>query len=132
MNSFLKNKNVLVTGGTGFLGGWLIKKLIQLKAKVTVIIRDYEPRSMLFLEKLNEKVHIVYGDLTDYNIVERALNEEEIEIVFHLAAQTQVTISNHSPISTFESNIKGTWIILEAIRLYRKIIISGINLRAKR
>lgn len=68
------------------------------------------------LNEIIDKVSIVHGDVEDLNLIERALNEYEIDTVFHLAAQTIVGTGNRSPISTFETNIKGTWNILEASR----------------
>lgn len=115
------NKNVLVTGCTGFLGSWLTEELVNLKANVVGLIRDYVPRSRIYREGLINKINVVSGSLEDYNVIERALNEYEIEVVFHLAAQTIVPIANNNPLSTFESNIKGTWVLLEACRRNKKI-----------
>ena len=74
------------------------------------------PKSNLNWSGFNNKINIVRGDLNDYFLLERVLNEYEIDTVFHLAAQTIVTIANRNPISTFETNIKGTWNLLEACR----------------
>jgi len=116
IDSFWNLKNVLVTGGSGFLGSYIIEKLIAKNANVIAIIRDQIPNSRLFYENLNKNITIVQGDITDYRLIERTLNEYEIEIVFHLAAQTIVQIANRAPISTFDSNIKGSWNIFEASR----------------
>jgi CDP-glucose 4,6-dehydratase len=113
---FWNDKNVFITGCTGLLGSWLTKVLVERGANVTGLIRDQVPKSNLNWSGFNNKINIVRGDLEDYFLLERTLNEYEIDTVFHLAAQTIVTIANRNPISTFEANIKGTWNILEACR----------------
>src|SRR4030042_6448139 len=122
------NKNVFVTGCTGLLGSWLAEELISLGANVIGLERDHVPQSRLYREALIDKITVVYGNLEDYHIVERTLNEDEVEIVFHSAAQTIVPIANKNPLSTFESNIKGTWVLLEACRRnerVKKIIVAS-------
>lgn len=111
-----KNRNVFVTGADGFIGAWLAKRLVEEKANVIVLIRDIKQQATYKLLNLEKKVTQVQGDLTDYNLMARLLNEYSIDSCFHLAAQALVQIANRSPISTFESNIKGTWNILEACR----------------
>ncbi len=111
-----KDKNVFVTGGNGFLGSWLVADLVKKGANVTCLIRDKIADSNLQKLGLMDKVNIVSGIIEDYRTVERALNEFEIEVVFHIAAQAIVGIANKSPMSTFETNIKGTWNVLEACR----------------
>jgi len=113
---FWNEKNVFITGCTGLLGSWLTKALVERGANVTGLIRDQVPKSNLNWSGFNNKINTVRGDLNDYFLLERILNEYEIDTVFHLAAQTIVTIANRNPISTFDSNIKGTWNILEACR----------------
>ncbi|MCX6815408.1 MAG: GDP-mannose 4,6-dehydratase [Candidatus Aenigmarchaeota archaeon] len=109
-------KNVFVTGSSGFLGAWVTEKLIGQGANVVTLLRDDVARSYFHLEGLDKKVTTVRGSLEDYLLVERILNEYEIETCFHLAAQTIVGTANRSPLSTFESNIRGTWNVLEAAR----------------
>jgi CDP-glucose 4,6-dehydratase len=111
-----KDKNVFITGCTGLLGSWLTKALVEKKANVVGLIRDMVPQSNLNWSGFNEKITTVRGSLEDYFLLERVLNEYEIDSVFHLGAQTIVTIANRNPISTFDTNIKGTWNILEACR----------------
>ena len=114
--NFWEDKNVFITGCTGLLGSWLTKALVERGANVTGLIRDLVPKSNLNWSGFDNKINIVRGNLEDYFLLERSLNEYEIDTVFHLAAQTIVTIANRNPISTFEANIKGTWNILEACR----------------
>lgn len=111
-----KNKNVFITGGDGFVGGWLVKKIVDLEANVVILIRDIKKDFTYKLLGLEGKVTEVIGDLIDYDLLKRALNEYSIDSCFHLGAQTLVQIANRSPLSTFESNIKGTWNLLEACR----------------
>jgi CDP-glucose 4,6-dehydratase len=113
---FWRDRAVLVTGGTGFLGGWLVRRLLESGAAVTCIVRDWVPNSELIRTDLLAKVNVVRGDVTDRDLLERVLGEYEVETVFHLAAQTIVGIANRNPISTYESNIGGTWSTLEACR----------------
>lgn len=112
-----KDRNVFVTGVTGLLGPWLIKQLLAKQARVYVLVRDIVPDSLFFKDGLDKQVTVVLGDLLDYRLVERVINEFDIEAVFHLGAQAIVGVANRSPISTFRSNIEGTWNLLEACRL---------------
>jgi CDP-glucose 4,6-dehydratase len=114
--SFWENRPTLVTGGTGLLGGALVKQLLSAGADVICVIRDWVPQCELVRSHSLEKVKIVRGDICDRSFLERVLGEYEIDTVMHLAAQTIVGIANRNPISTFESNIAGTWQLLEACR----------------
>lgn len=116
MNHFWQDRPSLVTGATGFLGGWLVRRLVDAGADVVCIVRDWAPQSELLRGHLEGRVKVVRGDVRDYHLVERVLSEYEVDTVFHLAAQTIVGIANRNPISTFESNIEGTWVVLEAAR----------------
>lgn len=116
MNGLWPRRRVLVTGCTGLLGSWLTDALVRRGAQVTGLVRDGVPRSNLYLMGTDARIQIVRGSVEDYFLLERTLNEYEIDTVFHLAAQTLVTIANRGPLSTFRSNIEGTWNILEACR----------------
>jgi CDP-glucose 4,6-dehydratase len=108
---------VLVTGAYGLLGGWLVAGLLERGAAVTVIRRDETSRSALLAMGLQDRVSVVHGDVATEGVVARAVSEYEIDTVFHLAAQTLVPTANRSPLSTFETNVRGTWLTLEACRL---------------
>jgi CDP-glucose 4,6-dehydratase len=112
----LRGCSVFVTGAYGLLGGWLVKALLQRGARVTVLKRDALPLSALAAEGTERRVTVIRGDLTDPPLIERVLSEYEVDTVFHLGAQSIVSIANKSPLSTFETNIRGTWILLEACR----------------
>jgi CDP-glucose 4,6-dehydratase len=107
---------VFVTGGTGLVGGWLVQRLLAAGAEVVCLVRDWVPQSRLLHPELAGRVRIVRGDVRDQAVLERTMGEYEIDTVIHLAAQTIVSIANRNPVSTFESNIAGTWSLLEACR----------------
>jgi CDP-glucose 4,6-dehydratase len=114
--SFWLDRPTFVTGCAGFLGSWLTIALVETGADVVGLVRDWVPFSELRRSGYLDRITVVHGDVTDYELIERALNEYEIDTVFHLAGQTIVPIANRSPRSTFETNIKGTWTVLEAAR----------------
>jgi CDP-glucose 4,6-dehydratase len=115
-SSFWLDRPTFITGGSGLVGSWLVQKLVNAGADVVCLVRDWVPQSELARTGLLERVKVVRGDVRDQVTLERVLGEYEIDTVIHLAAQTIVTIANRNPISTFESNIAGTWNILEACR----------------
>ncbi len=113
---FWRDRPTLVTGATGLVGGWLLRRLLWLGADVVCLVRDWVPRSELVRGGLLEKVKVVRGDVRDQALLERALGEFEVATVMHLAAQTIVPIANRNPVSTLDSNVAGTWAMLEACR----------------
>ncbi len=116
LSTFWQDRPVLVTGATGLVGGWLVRRLVGLGAEVVCLVRDWIPQSELVSSRLIEQVKIVRGDIRDQELLERTLGEYEIVSVFHLAAQTTVGVANRNPVSTFDVNIRGTWLLLEACR----------------
>jgi len=121
MNKFWIDKPVLVTGATGFVGSYLVERLLDAGANVTCIIRDHRPDSMLINGDSFDYCNIVKGDLYDRNLIERVLAEYEIDSVFHLAAQTVVGIANDAPYPTLSNNILTTLNVLEACRNHKKL-----------
>ncbi len=113
---FWLDRPTLVTGATGLIGGWLVRRLLEMKADVVCLVRDWVPQSELVRADLLEQVKVVRGDLRDQALLERTLGEYESDTVIHLGAQTIVGIANRNPVSTFETNIAGTWSLLEACR----------------
>lgn len=119
--AFWLDRPTFVTGGTGLVGHWLVQRLVEAGADVICLVRDWVPQSELVRSRLIEQVKVVRGDIRDRDTLERVLGEYEIDTVIHLAAQTIVTIANRNPISTFETNIAGTWNLLEACRRSQKV-----------
>ena len=113
---FWLDRNVLITGGTGLLGSWLTIALVDAGANVVSLIFDEDPRSQLVRSGYDRRIRRVYGPVTDYVLMEQVLNEHNVEAVFHLAAQSLVGPANRAPLPTFDTNIKGTWTLLEAAR----------------
>lgn len=116
INSYWFGKNVLITGVNGFIGGNLAKHLITRGANVFGVIRNDKRDTLLYYEKLNEKIVIIRGDIIDKDFFSRIIAEEQINNVFHLAAQVEVGVGLANPYLTFETNIKGTYSLLEGIR----------------
>ncbi len=115
-SSFWESRPTFVTGASGLLGGWLVKRLLDCGADVVCLMRDWVPQSEFVRSGTISKAAVVRGDVRDQALLERVLGEYEIDTVLHLAAQTIVGIANRNPISTFETNIGGTWSLLEACR----------------
>jgi CDP-glucose 4,6-dehydratase len=113
---FWRDRPTLVTGATGLVGGALLKKLVAEGADVVALVRDWVPQSEASRSGLLDRIKVVRGDVRDQPLLERTLGEYEIGTVMHLAAQTIVTIANRNPVSTFETNVGGTWALLEASR----------------
>jgi len=125
---FWRDRPTLVTGATGLVGSWVVRRLLDLDADVVCLLRDWVPESDLVQADLIGKTNVVQGDLLDQAVMERVLGEYEVDTVIHLAAQTIVGVANRNPISTFESNIAGTWRLLEACRrspLVRQIVLAS-------
>jgi len=114
--AFWQDRPTFVTGATGLLGSWLVRRLLDVGADVVCLVRDWVPQSELVSSRLIERAKVIRGDVRDQTLIERVLGEYEIDTILHLAAQTVVTIANRNSLSTFETNIGGTWTILEAAR----------------
>jgi len=121
MTQFWADKRVLVTGANGFLGSWVARKLVEVGADVVCLQRDALPRSLFVLDGTIQQVALAWGELEDAAGVMRIVNEFEVDTIFHLAAQPIVSTALRAPVSTFESNIRGTWHVLEAARLSPKV-----------
>lgn len=115
-------QRVYVTGATGIVGSWLVKRLIAEGAYVVALVRDADPQSELIRSGDIRHVSVVNGALEDYATQERAINEHEIDTVFHLAAQPIVTTALRNPVPTFEANIRGTWNVLDACRVHSSLV----------
>src|SRR5438874_3285562 len=115
-NNFWRDRPVLVTGATGLVGASMVRHLLDAGADLVALVRDWVPRSELVASGVLDRIRVVRGDVRSQSTMERALGEYEIATVFHLAAQTIVGVANRNPISTLDTNIRGTWALLEACR----------------
>lgn len=115
-------RRVFVTGASGIVGSWLVKALLHAKAQVVALIRDLDHHSELVRSGAIRRVNVVNGQLEDYASIERAINEHECDVVFHLAAQPIVGAALRNPLPTFEANIRGTYHVLEACRVHQKLV----------
>jgi CDP-glucose 4,6-dehydratase len=122
VDEFWKERRVLVTGATGTVGSWLVKDLLALGAHIVVLVRDADPRSELYRSGDIHRVSVVNGILEDLWTLERAINEREVDTVFHLGAQTIIGTAHRFPLPTFEANIRGTYNLLEVCRLHHEMV----------
>jgi CDP-glucose 4,6-dehydratase len=128
LSLFWRDRPVLVTGATGLVGGWVVRRLLDAGADIVCLVRDGVPRSELIASGLSTQVRMVTGDVRNQELLERALGEYEITTVIHLAAQTTVGVANRNPVSTLDTNIRGTWALLEACRrspAVRQIVVAS-------
>ena len=109
-------RTVFVTGASGIVGSWLVRSLLSGGASVVALLRDEDPRSELFSSGDSRRVLRVRGGLEDVPLLERAIVEYEVDVVFHLGAQTQVRFAQRQPFGTLEANVRGTYNLLEAVR----------------
>jgi CDP-glucose 4,6-dehydratase len=127
-HEFWRDRPCLITGATGFLGSWLAARMVEADASVVCFVRDWVPHCELVRQGLFEKVTVVRGDVRDQDAMEAAIGEYEIDTVIHLAAQAIVGIANRNPVFTFDTNIRGTWSVLEACRrspTVRQIVVAS-------
>jgi CDP-glucose 4,6-dehydratase len=123
----LTGRSVLVTGAYGLLGSWLVKELLERGARVSVVRFDRPTRSALQDMDLERELEVIDGDIRSEGLIERAMDEREVDSVFHLAAQTLVPTANAAPLPTFDTNIRGTWLVLEACRRHgpERVIVAS-------
>ncbi|MBI4538004.1 MAG: GDP-mannose 4,6-dehydratase [Gemmatimonadetes bacterium] len=119
-------RRVLVTGATGMIGSWLVRDLLAARAEVFALVRDADPQSELVRSGDLARVTVINGALEDFWSLERAVNEHEVDTVFHLGAQVLVGPAQRFPLPTFEANIRGTYNLLEACRLHRDLVRSAV------
>jgi len=123
----VRNKKILVTGVTGFVGGNLVDKLYQAGASVFGIVRNDNPTSYLYVEGYYEKIRLIKGDISDHELLYNIITEQQIDIIFHLAAQVEVGVGLTNPFLTFETNVRGTYNLMEACRIAKN---SGHHIEA--
>ena len=127
--TYWSGKRVLVTGASGMVGSWLTQWLASSGAYTVAFIADTDPQSELVRSGTINKVSVVNGRLENYEDVERAINNHEVDSIFHLGAQPIVGAADRAPRHTFESNIQGTWNLLDACRvlspLVKRIVVAS-------
>lgn len=122
MNDFWQGRRAFVTGATGMIGSWLVKDLLTQGTYIVALIQDADPQSELYRSGDIQKVSVVNGELENFWTMERAINQHEVDTVFHLGAQTIVGTAHRFPLPTFEANVRGTYNLLEACRLHRDMV----------
>ncbi len=127
MSDFWRHRTVFVTGATGLMGGWLVKRLLGKGAQVIALVRDGVPSNMLAREGILDRICRVSGSVEDFGLLRRALCEYAVDTVFHLAAQPLVGVAKRDPIGTLKTNVEGTWNLLEAARQadVRQIVVAS-------
>jgi CDP-glucose 4,6-dehydratase len=121
-NNFWADRRVFVTGATGMVGYWLVKDLLASGARVVALVRDPDPQSGFFRSGDYKQASLVQGNIEEFSTLERALNDHEVDTVFHLAAQPIVSVAHRYPVPTFEANIRGTYNLLEACRIHSNLV----------
>ena len=116
------SRRVFVTGATGLVGSWLARALLERGAHVTVLVRDADPQSELLQSGDLARTTVVNGEVQSLDTLLRALNHHRPDTIFHLAAQTQVRCAWRDPFETFESNVRGTYALLEACRRHQDVV----------
>ena len=128
-NDFWAGRRVFVTGATGMVGHWLVRDLLAAGARVAALVRDPDPQSGFFRSGDYQQTTLIQGDMETYASLERAMNEFEADTVFHLAAQPIVGVAHRRPLPTFETNIRGTYNLLEACRalpgLVKRVVVAS-------
>jgi CDP-glucose 4,6-dehydratase len=119
-DSFWHGKRVLISGINGFIGGNIAKYLVHQGADVLGLIRNINEDTFLYFDGIASQTKLVRGDLTDKELLRRVIVEERIQCVFHLAAQVEVGVARVYPFLTWETNIRGTYCLLEAVRENRE------------
>ncbi|MFQ6027092.1 MAG: GDP-mannose 4,6-dehydratase [Dehalococcoidia bacterium] len=122
MRDFWKSRRVFVTGATGMVGSWLVKELLAQRAYVVALVLDADPQTELYRSGDSRQVAVVSGALEDFWTLERAINQHEVDTIFHLGAQTIVGSAHRFPLPTFEANIRGTYNLLEGCRLHMDLV----------
>ena len=114
--SFWRGRRAFVTGAGGFVGGWLVRQLLERGAEVAVLVRERNPRTVLEGEGLSRRVTVFHGSVEDFRLMRRAFGTHAAETVFHLAARAVAGTAKLDPVRTLKANVEGTWNVLEAAR----------------
>ncbi|MDP3713058.1 MAG: GDP-mannose 4,6-dehydratase [Mycobacteriales bacterium] len=127
--TYWSDKRVLVTGATGMVGSWAVRRLVDEGAHVVCLVRDADPQSELLRSGTINRTTVVNGRLEDYDAVERSVNEHDVDTILHLGAQTIVGTAYRSPMQTLQANVAGTWNVLETARVHpglvRRVVVAS-------
>jgi CDP-glucose 4,6-dehydratase len=126
-STFWAGKHVFVAGATGFLGGWLVRRLISQGAHVVSLVRSYKPNSQFFMESLDNQTWVEWGSVADQSVIERVFDRHQIDVFFHAAYGADVHRVLKEPLECFMSSALSTWQILEFLRQHRPQCISVIS-----
>lgn len=126
MSSFWRERHVLVTGATGIVGSWLTEELLRRDAFVVALVIDDNPQSRFYRDGLEPRCTVVRGNLASIDDCMRAINVHEVQTVFHLGAQTIVGTALRDPFETFETNVRGTYNVLESVRRLAPLVKSVV------
>jgi CDP-glucose 4,6-dehydratase len=121
-SNYWSGRKVFVTGATGIIGSWLVKELVACAAEVVALVLDSDPQTELYRSGTVNRIHVVNGRLEDFSTVERAIVAHSVDTVLHLGAQAIVDVARMSPLATLETNVRGTWHVLEACRQHRDLV----------
>jgi CDP-glucose 4,6-dehydratase len=121
-NRYWAGRKVLVTGATGIVGSCLVKELLARSAEVIAFVLDACPQSELFRSGAISQLEVVNGRLEDRSDIERAIVAHSADTVIHLGAQAIVDVARMAPLATFETNVRGTWNLLEVCRQQQKLV----------
>jgi len=127
--SFWKNRRVLITGGSGFIGSWLCKSLVSMQANVVVVDIKLPKEFSYTVSRINSgKPLFIRGDVRNFTSLQNIIRKYRVNTIFHLAAEAIVSRALMNPYKTLETNIKGTWNVLEASRLsttVKRIVVAS-------
>ena len=124
--NFWRNKNVFITGVGGFVGSNLTKDLLKNEARIIGLTKNKNIDSLLYYEGLEKKIKLIIGEITNKDLLKNILLKYKIDICFHLAAQVEVGLARKYPYQTWETNVRGTYTLLETLRENKKKIKSII------
>ena len=125
-NIFWKNKNIFISGVAGFVGSNLAKNLVENGANVVGLTQNKKMDSLLYYENIDKKINLIFGNITDKEFLKSIFLKYKIDICFHLAAQVEVGSAFKYPYLTWETNVRGTYTLMEVIRENKKKIKSII------
>jgi CDP-glucose 4,6-dehydratase len=114
--SIWKNRRVLITGANGFLASWIVKQLLDKQADIVALVYDKVTFSLFDLDGLDKCTHTFYGDILDFRSMKRLIKEFRIQSIFHVGAQAINKTAVEAPMETLDTNVRGTYHLLEAVR----------------